>query len=447
MNLRLGLGLVLLLAACSSRPPPSSGFGFEEGSQPMPPLEDPPHAFPPPVPDIDRDRELLVTDAAVLAGARSDNADPAAPWSFRHVMEALAAEGAADATTFVRNWLGTWQTTATAPGIYDSGLPLDARPSVEKELVCPWLRLTPENACDETCGSCAGAKLDLAVAPFKLLAIVNRLDLGETTSGCSPQSSEARFVFAALRPGTSIPLALNVIIEYRVTGTSAGEPSAWHALGALRGEDYAMALERVTRSFTDDLPLLAQVRTSENLAGTGWQLRQFTFPGGKLQPTALTNTVADAFNGTAQLSAHLQSHQGEIFNGDNAVPIALATATSSMPRADFRWTTSPDVDPQTRHLFALSTCNGCHAGEREDTSVLPFAHIGMDTSGATIVSRFLSNPEARDTDELSFRARSLQRRLTGGCGSPEAAYGNRNGGGGGGPVSAPTANGSAPRVH
>ncbi len=440
-NLRPGIGLALLLAACAAPPVASSSGGFEEGSQPLPPTTDPPRSFPGPVPTIDRDRELLVTDRAVLAGARSDNADLAAPWSFRHLMEALAAEGAVDGPTFVRSWLSTWQATSTGP--YQGNLPLDARPSVEQELVCRWLRLTPGNACDDTCGSCAGTKLDLALAPFKLLAIVNRLDLGETTVGCAPQQSEARFVFAALRPGTSTPLPLNVIIEYHVNGTRAGEPSAWHALGALHGAEYAPALEALTRSFTDDLPSLGQVRTSENLAGTGWQLRQFTLPGGKLVPTALTNTVADTLDGTPELSAHLQAHAGEIFKGDNAVSPRLSTAFSSMPKADFRWS-SPDVEPQTRHLFALGTCNGCHAGEREDTSVLPFAHVGTNADGTTIVSRFLSNPDAPATDELSFRARSLQRRLTGGCGAPEAAYGNRNGGGG---VLAPTASGSAPRVH
>ena len=191
---------------------------------------------------------------------------------------------------------------------------------------------------------------------------MNRLDLGETTVGCAPQQSEARFVFAALRPGTSTPLPLNVIIEYHVNGTRAGEPSAWHALGALHGAEYAPALEALTRSFTDDLPSLGQVRTSENLASAG----------GKLVPTALTNTVADTLDGTPELSAHLQAHAGEIFKGDNAVSPRLSTAFSSMPKADFRWS-SPDVEPQTRHLFALGTCNGCHAGEREDTSVLPFA--------------------------------------------------------------------------
>ena len=453
-NLRcssLLLGSLLVAACATPSPPVVSGDGDYVAEQPgptiLPPTSD---TFPPPPPPtpIERGRELLVTDGAVLSGARSDNANALAPWSFRHAMEALAAASSVDPAAFVSGWLATWQTSATAAS--EGSLPLGARPDVQKDLVCPWLRLTPENGCDETCAQCASSKLDLSRAPFRLLAIVNRLDLAETTNGCKPEASEARLLFMAMRPGTTTPLSFNAIFEYAVDGTNAGVPQSWHALAALHGNaDYAAALETLTRTFTDSARL-GQIRTSENLAGTSWELRQFAHIRGKLVPTALTNTVADALDGTTQLATHLSTHESEIFAGDNAVPPGVATAFSTMPKADFRWS-SATANPSTLHLFGLSTCNGCHAGERGDTSVLPFSHVGVDASGATVVSRFLSDPSAPDSDELSFRGRSLARRLTGQCGSNDASYGGRHGGGGGGggglEVTADRGGASAQRVH
>jgi hypothetical protein len=438
----------LLVAACATPSPVGAGdTGLDSPAEEPTPTVLPPSSdfrpLPPPS-TIDRGRELLVTDRAVLSGARSDNANALAPWSFRHAMESLAAASAVDAPSFVSGWLATWQASSTAAA--EGRLPLGARPDVQKDLVCPWLRLTPENGCDETCSQCASSKLDLSRAPFRLLAIVNRLDLAETTNGCKPEASEARLLFVAMRPGTTTPLSFNAIFEYAVDGTAAGAADSWHSLAALHGDaDYAAALESLTRTFTDSARL-GQLRTSENLAGTSWELRQFAHLRGALVPTALTNTVTDALDGTTQLATHLSTHEAEIFAGDNAVPANVATAFSTMPKADFRWS-STTANPSTLHLFGLSTCNGCHAGERGDTSVLPFSHVGVDANGATIVSRFLSNPSSPDSDELAFRARSLTRRLTSQCGSTEASYGGRHGGGGGGVEVTPDRVASARRVH
>jgi hypothetical protein len=296
------------------------------------------------------------------------------------------------------------------------------------------LRLTPANGCDATCSQCTSEHLDLSRAPFRLLAIVNRLDLAETTSGCNPGASEARLVFVALRPGTSSPLSFNAIFEYGANGTVAGDPMEWRALGSLGGAAYAAALERVTRSVTD-LPVsaLKQVRTSENLGtarGTSWELRQFELAEGVLVPSALTNTARDAVDGTTQLADHVEAHFAQISQGDNAITSELRTAVSTMPRADFRWT-DPRGDSSMIDLFGLSTCNGCHAGHRGDTTVLPFSHIGSNELGETVVSRFLDDPANPKGDELAFRERSLARRATGQCGSPDASYGGRRGVGGG----------------
>lgn len=429
------LALCIGLSACDTRGVSDSSFAGDSADRElMPPPTEGSAPMPPPPVAVDRSKELLVTSREVLDGQRTDGARSDAAWSFRHLVETLAAP--VDASAFVRSWLATWQASSTA--VAQGSLALGARPDVRSELVCPWLRLTPENECDATCSQCTSEDLDLARAPFRLLAIVNRSDLAETTGGCHPDASEARFVFAALRPGTSTPLSFNVIFEYGTINTDAGSPETWHALGKLSGLPYASALERVTRSFTDAPDTLKQVRTSENLGtahGTSWQLRQFErgiaalVPG--LLPTALTNTARDDLDGTNQLEEHVIAHMAEVSAGDNVINSELRTAVSSMPRADFRWTGANGESPMV-DVFGLSTCNGCHAGHRGDTTVLPFSHIGTNDKGETILSRFLDDPTNPEGDELSFRARSLSRRLQGQCGSADASYASRHGGVGGG---------------
>ena len=424
------LALWLGLSACS-QPAVTNTFTDPDPAVEPPTTTDGPFTDPveAPIP-VDRHKELLVTDRAILAGARSDGTRAEAPWSFRHLVEALAAPGEAQA--FVAGWLASWRATSTAPE--QGSLPLNARPDVRTELVCPWLRLTPANACDETCSHCTSEILDLSRAPFRLLAIVNRLDLAETPHGCSDDAAEVRFVFVATTPGASTTLPFNVIFEYGANGVEAADPRAWHALASLADERYAGTLERIMRSVTDlPHPSLKQLRTSENLGtsrGTSWELRQFQRGASGLVPSALTNTARDAVDDTPALADHVNAHFTEITSGDNAITSELRTAFSTMPRADFRWTT-PDGSSSMVDLFGLSTCNGCHAGHRGDTKILPFAHVGVNEQGETVVSRFLDDPDNRPGDELAFRERSLARRLQGQCGSSDASYAGRRGGGGG----------------
>lgn len=432
---------VLALAALL---PFSSACGDESGSlrfaarstgtsspDEPPPFIGPPPA-PPPLAHVEK-KELIATDEELLA-AGADGTRPEAPWSFRHLVEMLAAPG--DPQVFVRSWLATWQRTATDAS--EGSLPLDVRAAVRSELACRWLHATPANACDATCGTCASEIYDLAKAPFRLLAIVNRLDLSETTSGCVPDAAEGRLVFVAVRDGVVQPLSL--IFEYAVDGTKAGDPSAWHALGGLSGPEYGAALEALTRSFTDatrsDLApsRLKQLRTSENLgvaSGASFELRQFVLKEGMLAPTALTNTAVDFMNGTTTLTKHVKEHFSQIFAGDNAITSAQRTAVSTLPSADFKWVDDQSETNREMDLFGLSTCNGCHGGHRGDTTSLPFSHIGVNSMGQTVLSRFLQDPSSGGADELSFRGRSLARRIAGECGdTPEATYGGRRGGGG-----------------
>ena len=134
---------------------------------------------------------------------------------------------------------------------------------------------------------------NLANAPFRLLAIVYRPDLGVVDrDGTIRSAGEARFVFTALdlskvRPlDEASPLPFTVIFEYGLRASDRDGVKAWaerwHRLGGMAfGADYNAALQAITDSFTgrsepEAAGRLNQLRTNEGLA-LPWQLREFRF--------------------------------------------------------------------------------------------------------------------------------------------------------------------------
>jgi hypothetical protein len=101
---------------------------------------------------------------------------------------------------------------------------------------------------------CAAAEIEHC--RFRLLAVVNRIDLGWEPDAVSP-AGEARLVFEA---GSETM----VIFEYAQTGTRREWAERWHALG--RASDDAIH-EEVARVATSFLPTLARVRVHHRKDG------------------------------------------------------------------------------------------------------------------------------------------------------------------------------------
>jgi hypothetical protein len=358
---------------------------------------------------IERFKELLVVDDSVTSDVRAFNEADGA-WSFRRQMERLAGATGAPASDFTLAWLASWR--AVAP-----------RPAIDSVLICPWLHLRASNACDDACSYCAERVLDLARAPFGLLAIVNRIDRRANGAACGTDAGEGRLVYFALDPKTRAALPFTVIFEYGVQASGesgvADWAARWHALGALPfGEEYAAKLQDLTDSFA--IPsALHRVRTNEVALGAAsslpWEMREFALALTPGQPAALahvpvTGTPPLAMNGTPELAAWIEGHADAIRAGDNALPEASRAPTALVPSASFRWE-APGASPEPRRAFSMNTCSGCHAGER-DADPLAFQHLapGSDgyygAGGATRISRFLHDPPNRD--ELSRREDALR---------------------------------------
>ena len=372
---------------------------------------------------ISRFKELSVVDEGVLTDARSSNAGDG-PWSFRSLVENMAPEGT-DPGEFVRTWLVDWVTVkevngfALDPHIPQEGVGRDV--GMNKRIVCPWLKLTPENACDDTCTTCKAQKLDLAKAPFRLIAIVNRLDLRDEVAAYP--SGEGRLVFGltdgpADDPASS-PLAMSVIFEFALPASTSPREWAekWHALGKFSSfdESYRAALEGVTRSFTsrgsDPLHVngsaIGQVRTNESVLNWIWQQREFGLDsGGNLRLRPIRNTPAEAINGTPFLRDHVVKNREAILAKKYEMPAGMRAGAAD--QLQYVWSI-PDVDEPLRKAFAGGTCNGCHSTENPNVDTA--FHVSPRLKGVEKLSPFVNDPSGSGKDDLTNRENHMRRTL------------------------------------
>ena len=149
--------------------------------------------------------------------------------------------------------------------------------------------------------------LDFSTAPFRLLAIMNRMDLRQP----GVQAGEGRFVFGVLDAAGN-PLEFTVILEYALPG---GTPEAiqrwardWHELGqlGLSHPDYNAKLQALTDRFAKSgvMPgrpfgnALNQIRTNEVVLAEPWEMREFI----------LTDGGAAAGDGEADAGHRVRQH-------------------------------------------------------------------------------------------------------------------------------------------
>lgn len=331
--------------------------------------------FPAPT-DIAIEKELLITDLSVVNDVRASGADGA--WSFAGLITALAPR---DTAGLVKQWLDSFEQRQQV-----NGFPLLPRRAVRARLAVPWMRV-------DSARSIAGWTPNLANAPFRLLAIVYRPDLGIVDKdGAIRSAGEARFVFAALDLGRTRnlddapPLPFTIILEYRLEATDRDAVKAWaerwHALGRLAfGAEYNAALQAMTDTLTGrdgkSPAAFNQLRTNEGLAPP-WQLREFHFDpaAGRLVNTPLKDTPHRSLTADArELSDFISARP------DDDLPKKFLSGSADIPDKSFRWPRMHIANNVLRHNFALRTCNGCHGAETgrkaDEHAAEPARHHGF----------------------------------------------------------------------
>jgi hypothetical protein len=381
--------------------------------------------------DVVTAKELMITDLSVVNDARANGAD--GPWSFGGLMAAMAPKPE-DTSRFVKSWLATWRTTSSI-----NGFPLEARPDIDKVIIAPWMQRDGAKSFETW-------QVNLANAPFRLLAIVYRPDLGIITPDDKiADAGEGRLVFTALdlRDGRSVdaanPLPFTVIFEYGLKANDRAGVKAWaekwHALGALPfGADFNAHLQAVTDAFSGrgsdpakpNGNALDQLRSDEAALAYPWQLREFRIDAsGALVSAEVKNTPdRSVLDHADELSAFIRAHP------DDDIPSKFVGGKADIDSSTFEWPAMELNNNNFRHNFAMKTCNGCHGAEtgaKQDAGAETFRQIGGRTKNAeATLSDFLTGTPAMLQDptgkvqtfcDLKIRQKALHEALN----PPDAA--------------------------
>jgi hypothetical protein len=351
-------------------------------------------------------KSLLINDPSVVG-----TGDPTRTWdpctgvgtqlgafTFGRLMTEMANQPMTgiNPSAFVMQWLQTWQANQT---INTFNVP--ARVNINTQIINPWLAAS------------GGASLNLGLAPFRLLAIVNRLDLRTGSGGyggSTGNAGELRFVFGAvLRSGRTCQLLpFTVILEYGVPIRGCVSVRSWAQQWVnlnslvLGSAAYNAALQAITdqvvlRNAAPGKPnasALNQLRTNEIAIGSPWELRQFNLraPVDVLHETPVFQTPDNRFNaadpgwsGSTLLDTFITSTPAgaTVPTSFLGTPFLGGASPVTGNNVGYFWKTRTlDLDPShignwndRRFQFSLNTCNACHAGETRT----PFTHINPTT--------------------------------------------------------------------
>lgn len=362
---------------------------------------------------IDAGKSLMIT----ALGTVNDPArtfDPSRPqqgtkggvWSFGQLMRGLAnsKKNGADESDFARAWI----TSFLAEGEAVRGETMAPRPAMAA-ILADW---------EKRSGVAPGGKLDLDMAPFRLLAIVNRIDLRDPSK--PGDAGEARFVFGAIDADGN-PLQFTVIFEFGVQLHPSHQAlqdwaQQWVDLGKYRlpeqQSQYNAALQAITDQFTSaakgaataNQNPLNQLRTNEALNRAPWELREFVLDRstGLFKPTTVKKTPQFKFQNSEVLASFIRENYPSIMgDGDYEVPEfykgqAFGTALAPTPTGAtaLGWN-APNTELNARRAFSLNTCSGCHHKETNPAGTFFFTHVRPRSSDtASVLSVFLTGKDA-----------------------------------------------------
>ena len=352
---------------------------------------------------IDPSRELLITDLSVVNDPTrtydvcSGQGTPMGAWTFGKLITDVRNQG--DASKMVEDWLDTWLTDQT---INTFTVPNRAT-RMKSRILDKWPR-TP------------GGELDLSQAPLRLLAIVNRIDLGQGQG----TAGEARFIFAMVDSTcptgvTQLMGGFTVILEYQVPTSGCNGTQAWaqqwHSLSnrVLGTPAFNRALQTITDQFAlagkgsgPNGSALAQLRTNEtaipnpNNLPIQWELREFHLGAtdGELHESTIAQTPDSSFNNGPTVTAYINQFEQSILQDTDTVPVDypdgspfLGGAAPQNGQLVFWQGNPPPSDNDARRHFSTHTCSGCHG--RETNTI--FLHVAPRMPGsASTLSAFLT---------------------------------------------------------
>jgi len=374
--------------------------------------------FPPAT--VDKQKSLMVTAPAVVEDTLrtfnpcNNKGNPNGAWAFPKLITEMAntASTSVSPSDFLKKWLESWLNDVT----------------VNADIIT---KRTQISNIINTWSTLSNGTFDVKFAPFKLIAIVNRVDLRGSVGYGFKNPGEGRFVFTAINCNNGTPSVFGtpapfmVIFEYGLPFKTCSSLRAyakqWSDLSTmtLGNATYNAALEAITNHFAlantsaskPNGSSLNQVRTNEfafGFATNTWELREFNIDSTthllknvtvKQEPQVRFNkqhtaevpadvaTMANFVNtNTADVEANTYSIP-EIEAGKNF----LAGKAHTLNPSTYHWNGDTIAGPEfitsdkARFNLSLNTCSGCHGGEANTGN---FMHVAP--GGPTGVPAFLS---------------------------------------------------------
>lgn len=335
---------------------------------------------------VDPYKELMIVHPSVVKDPVLASNAQRGHLSFRYAIEEMVPAGV-DASDFVRSWLEQIGSVQDINGFH-----VEPRGTALAAFLDGWPKT-------------ATGKLDLAQAPFDLLAVVNRID---SRSAAVPLG-EGRFVYGArAADGTRMPFT--IIFEYAPPGTlqDVGSYSArWHDLAILPfGLLFNLQLTGTTDFFAargrapakPNGSAIRQIRTNERAFGDTWQMREFRLSAadGLLHQSVLAQQPDLSLNDDPRLVSWVNANASAVVAKTAPFPAEFAAASvDSSPATAWQLT---GVAPNVRTAFAKQTCNGCHT--LENPPIDGFYHVSPLTAGGpdgkASLSPFVKNTALND---------------------------------------------------
>ncbi|MDZ4859329.1 MAG: hypothetical protein SGI88_10120 [Candidatus Hydrogenedentes bacterium] len=327
-------------------------------------------------------KELMIVHGDFVG---SHLAKPGGPWTFEKLVKDLAVTAGSNPKLITKQWLATWRSEQDVLGVK-----VAARPGIDPEVIVPWMKRDGHTTLDfDTWDP------NLANAPFRLLAIVNRMDLRHIVGGRIHDAGEGRFVFGVFKSDTvdldadgfpkGAPLPFTVIFEYSLQAATESEVTQWanywHDLGdpGLSTPDYLKKVNAVTDRFAAGNVVLNQLRTNEIALGDPWELREFNFTMNELKLVTSKQTPQNKLNNKGLLIDYVQVNEKRLLNHAHYAPEYFRgnrfLAGSVHANPGDKWKATGENADAVR-VLSFNTCNGCHTG---DTNT-KFLHIGIKQS-------------------------------------------------------------------
>jgi hypothetical protein len=370
--------------------------------------------------DVDPPRSLMVTDPSVVQDP-TRTVDPCTGqgnangvWTFKHLVTEMTAGTGVDPADFVEQWLKLWDSNQTV----SSGFVAAPRPAMITKVLNPWPRT-------------AAGKLDLDQAPFRLAAIVNRIDLAENLIYGGGSAGEGRFVFGVRdrTQGGCVFMPFSVIFEYGVPKSGCHDLRDWARQWVnlsnltIGSAPYNAALEAITEQFAKahaapskpNGSALNQLRTNEKALNPLWELREFKIKSGThlLFEDTTKQTVDETLNNGTALGQYINANAAKIKLDKHVVPdhfpgasdpFMAATSRASANQLNTHFAAPGVADNDARFHFSFNSCSACHIRETS-TNGTPagnnlFLHVDPQVIPAKL-SRFLtgSTPDITDAPD------------------------------------------------